>query len=133
MHLPLFLFILFAAQTACAQAVIFTTPEYPVDEPEPGVLVQILENVHTLEQSLFPALSESPAKAEQQARMRMKQPDWQEQEARLSRAYQALTDAHALGIQKVPAVVFNDKYVIYGTTDAWLAQQMVDTWRELQP
>ncbi|ECF1703740.1 TIGR03757 family integrating conjugative element protein [Salmonella enterica subsp. enterica] len=116
-----------------AQTVIYTTPAYPVTDPQPGVLVQVLENVHHLEQSLFPQLSDNPAQAEQQARIRMRQPDWREQEARLTRAYQALLDAQTVGIEKVPAVVFDDKSVVYGTTDAALAQQKLDAWRESQP
>ncbi|HAV1239768.1 TPA: DUF1525 domain-containing protein [Salmonella enterica] len=37
-----------------------------------------------------------------------------------------------MGIQKFPAVVFDDHYVVYGTTDVELAQQKRDAWREAQ-
>lgn len=123
----------FTSSGGLAQTVIYTTPAWPVTDPQPGVLVQTLENVHLLEQSLFPQLSDNPAQAEQQSRARMQQPGWREQEARLTRAYQALLDAHAAGIKKVPAVVFDDKYVVYGTTDAALAQRKFNAWREQQP
>lgn len=65
-----------------AQIVNATTPKYPVDNPEPGILVQILENVHSQEQSLFLALSERPVKAEQQNWIQMKLPDWSVQNAK---------------------------------------------------
>ncbi|WP_191091696.1 TIGR03757 family integrating conjugative element protein [Affinibrenneria salicis] len=101
--------------------------------PQPDTVVQILEDVQNREQTLFPNLYTSPEQAERQALLRMQQPDWQEKEARLTRAYQALMDAWSLGISKVPAVVFEDKYVVYGTTDIGLARQKLEAWRERQP
>lgn len=137
MRLRIHLFFMLAAalmtSDALARTVIYTTPEFPVTDPQPGVLVQLLENVQILEQSLFPVLSDNPVMAEQQAKQRMQQPDWQAQEAHLSRAYQALLDARMLNIEKVPAVVFDDKLVVYGTTDIALAQQKLETWQEQQP
>ncbi|EEM8096034.1 TIGR03757 family integrating conjugative element protein [Salmonella enterica] len=123
----------FSSSGGLAQTVVYTTPQYPVAEPQSGVLVQILENVHSLEQSLFPVLSDNPVVAEQQAKQRMQQPDWQAQEAHLSRAYQALLDARMLNIAKIPAVVFDDKFVVYGTADVALAQQKLEAWREQRP
>ena len=115
-----------------AQTVIYTTARYSVENPEPGVVIQVLEDIHSLEQSLFPALSQHPEQAEQRARERMKQPDWREQEARLTRAYQSLLDAYALRIEKVPAVVLDERYVVYGTTDIRVAEKKRDTWLETQ-
>ncbi|MBW5995210.1 conjugal transfer protein TraG [Klebsiella michiganensis] len=86
-HLFFMLSAALVASGALAQAVVYTTPELPVADPQPGVLVQILENDQVLEQSLFPVLSDNPAVAEHQAKQRMQQPDWQLQEARLNRAY----------------------------------------------
>ncbi|ECU9386564.1 TIGR03757 family integrating conjugative element protein [Salmonella enterica subsp. enterica serovar Newport] len=115
-----------------AQTVIYTTAHYPVKDLPPGVVVQTLEEVSELEQAAFPALSPDPKQAERQARLRMQQPDWKTQEAHLTRAYQALLDAYTLGLEKVPAVVFDDRYVVYGTTELALAQQKLDAWRESQ-
>ncbi|MDN8600317.1 TIGR03757 family integrating conjugative element protein [Citrobacter sp. S2-9] len=126
-----FLLLIFSA-TSPAQTVIYTTSRYPVVNPQPGVPVQILEDVSQLEQVLFPTLSQNPQQAEQQARLRMQQPDWRTQEARLTRAYQALLDAYTLGIEKVPAVVFDERDVVYGTSDVALAQKKRDAWRESQ-
>lgn len=136
MRLPFSVTTLLCASTvpvALAQTVIYTTPAYPVTDPQPGELIQVLENIPFLEQSLLPALSDNPARAEQQAKHAMQQPDWQIQEARLTRAWQALLDAYTLDVKKIPAVVFDNKYVIYGTTDVRRAQQVIDTWREQQP
>ncbi|HCT3090278.1 TPA: TIGR03757 family integrating conjugative element protein [Salmonella enterica subsp. diarizonae serovar 61:l,v:z35] len=129
----LFPFLFLTSVPVPAQTVIFTTARYPVENQEPGVVIQVLEDIHSLEQSLFPALSQHPEQAEQQAREQMKQPDWREQEARLTRAYQSLLDAYALGVEKVPAVVLDEKYVVYGTTDIRVAEKKRDTWQETQP
>lgn len=129
----LFHFLFLTSVSVPAQTVIYTTARYPVENPEPGVVIQVLEDIHSLEQSLFPALSQHPERAEQQAREQMKQPDWREQEARLTRAYQSLLDAYALGVEKVPAVVLDERYVVYGTTDIRAAEKKRDTWQETQP
>ena len=126
-----FLLLLFSS-LSLAQAVVYTTANYQVAHLQPGVVIRILEDVNQLEQVAFPVLSQNPQQAEQQARIRMQQPDWKEQEAHLTRACQALLDAYTLGIEKVPAVVFDDIYVVYGTTDVVLAQQKLDDWREQQ-
>ncbi|HCR1139909.1 TPA: TIGR03757 family integrating conjugative element protein [Klebsiella aerogenes] len=127
------LYLLFTSTPTLAQTVIYTTARWPVVQPDPGVEVQRLENVDTLSQSVFPSLSANPAKAQAQARLRMQQPDWHTQEARLTRAYQALLDARTVGISKVPAVVFDGQFVVYGTTDVALARQKLAEWRERHP
>lgn len=125
--------LLFASTAARAEVVVYTTPDHPVLNPDPGVVVQVLEDVKLLEQQLFPLLSDIPADAERQARARLLEPDWKTQEAHLTRVYQALLDAHTTGITKVPAVVFDNRYVVYGTTDISLAQTTLDAWREQRP
>ncbi|WMY72466.1 TIGR03757 family integrating conjugative element protein [Buttiauxella selenatireducens] len=123
----------FVATSVFAQAVVYTTKRWPVEHPEPGVVVQVLEEVVLLEKGLFPSLSDNTQEAEKQAQLRMQQPDWHEQEARLTHAYQALLEARAVGIAKIPAVVFDDRFVVYGTTDVALAQQLRDAWQAQQP
>lgn len=129
----LFPFLFLPSALVSAQTVIYTTARYPVENPEPGVVIQILEDIHSLEQSLFPTLSQHPEQAELQARERMQQTDWREQETRLTRAYQSLLDAYTLGVEKVPAVVLDEKYVVYGTTNIRVAEEKRDTWLEMQP
>lgn len=116
-----------------AQTVVYTTAAHLVATPEPGVLVYQLDDVDKLEATLFPRLSDNPGEAEQQARRIMQQPDWKTREAELTSAYQALTDAWSLGLTKVPAVVFDNRYVVYGTTDITQAAALLDKWRETQP
>ncbi|USB67181.1 TIGR03757 family integrating conjugative element protein [Klebsiella pneumoniae] len=132
-HLLFMLITILAVPAAMSRTVIYTTAKYPVTAPQPGEQVQLLEDIRVLEQMLFPALSGTPAQAERDAKQRMQHRDWQVQEARLTRAYQVLLDAYMTGIQKLPAVVFDDKYVVYGTTDVTQARQKLEVWREQQP
>lgn len=128
---PLILF--FTSQATNAQTAIYTTSHNPVRNVEPGVLVFVLDEAPRLEQSLFPALSGNAEQAEQQVQQIMAEPNWREKEARLTAAYQTLSNAWSLGITKTPAVVLDNQYVVYGTTDTTLAQQKLDHWREQQP
>lgn len=127
------LVLVFTTSSVLAQAVIYTTADHPVQESEPGVVVLVLEDVAELERSLFPSLSDDPLQAEQQARLRMQQPDWKAQEARLTRAYQAQMDARAAGVTRLPAVVFDNQSVVYGTTDVVLARKIRDAGQEAKP
>lgn len=128
------LLLLFAtAPTALAQTVIYTTAQHPVKTPEQGVLVFRLDEASQLEQSLFPHLSDNLEQAEQQARRIMQHPGWQTHEAQFTFAYQTLIAAWSAGIAKTPAIVFDDRYVVYGTTDIALAQQLLSKWREKRP
>ncbi|MCX8984243.1 TIGR03757 family integrating conjugative element protein [Citrobacter portucalensis] len=132
-YLFLLLLPFLIAPAALAQTEIYTTVQHPVKTAEPGVLVYQVDEVEQLEQSLFPRLSDNPQQAEKQARHIMQQPDWKTQEAQLTGAYQSLITAWSVGIAKTPAVVFDNRYVVYGTTDIALAQQLLEKWQEQQP
>ena len=46
------------------------------------------------------------------------------------RSVLTLTHAWSLGLEKYPAVVFDDKWVVYGTTDTGVATQRLSAWKE---
>lgn len=51
----------------------------------------------------------------------------------LATAYQDIVDAWALGIQKIPAVIVDRKYVIYGERDVSYAVSLINAYRRVQP
>ncbi|QTL39112.1 TIGR03757 family integrating conjugative element protein [Xenorhabdus budapestensis] len=59
----------------------------------------------------------------------LQSPEWREKERDMVTAYQGITGAWELGIKKYPAVVIDDRYVVYGSTDINHAQTLVDTYR----
>lgn len=52
---------------------------------------------------------------------------------RLREAYQGVVDARSLGIAKIPAVVVDRRYVIYGDPDAVRATARIETYRSARP
>ncbi|HEP9542705.1 TPA: DUF1525 domain-containing protein, partial [Pseudomonas aeruginosa] len=51
----------------------------------------------------------------------------------LASAYQGVADAWGLGVAKVPAVVVDRRYVIYGEPDVALALSRIARYRREQP
>lgn len=54
-------------------------------------------------------------------------------EHRLREAYQGVTDAWSLGITKIPAVVVDGRYVIYGEADVERALARIEEYRRTSP
>ncbi|WP_232625509.1 TIGR03757 family integrating conjugative element protein [Pectobacterium parmentieri] len=66
------------------------------------------------------AFGEFPASMEQaaaQAQAVMRSPQWQQHEDDLQTAYRGVVHAWEIGVQKYPAVVFDERDVVYGTAD----------------
>ena len=52
---------------------------------------------------------------------------------RLARAYQDVTDAWSLGITTLPAIVVDQRYVVYGEPDVAKAIARIEAYRRTQP
>lgn len=52
---------------------------------------------------------------------------------RIGTAYQGIADAWSLGVTKVPAIVVDRRYVVYGETDVARAVARIDQYRRTQP
>lgn len=50
----------------------------------------------------------------------------------LATAYQGVTDAWSLGVTKIPAVVVDRRYVIYGVPDVNRAVSLIEEYRSKQ-
>ena len=48
-------------------------------------------------------------------------------------AYQGVTDAWSLGITSIPAVIVDQRYVVYGVSDLGQALARIERYREEQP
>ena len=135
MKIPLCsLAILFLTAGAHAGTVIYTDHAHPVTgEVSPDVTVTELDAPDRLQSQLFGTLSTNPAQAEQQARAVIASPSFRQGQQALAASYAGVAHAWSLGLEKVPAVVFDDKWVVYGTTDVAAAQAKLSAWREKQP
>ncbi|HGM9972055.1 TPA: TIGR03757 family integrating conjugative element protein, partial [Proteus mirabilis] len=59
-------------------------------------------------------------------------PAWQAREAALRQAYQGVIQAWELGVTRLPAVVVDAQWVVYGTTDIEQAVTQIQQYREQQ-
>ncbi|HCF4814942.1 TPA: TIGR03757 family integrating conjugative element protein, partial [Pseudomonas aeruginosa] len=79
---------------------------------------------------IFGQLSADPVLAEQRARAVISSPNFRQQQQQLAEAYAGVTHAWSLGLEKYPAVVFDDVFVVYGTTDVNEATRQLAAWKE---
>lgn len=82
-----------------------------------------------IEVELSSRLSSDPREAQIQAQERL-QGDAQ---LRLVRAYQDVAEARRLGVAKIPAVVVDGRYVVYGEPEVARAVERIEQWRRAQP
>ncbi|MER2046512.1 MAG: TIGR03757 family integrating conjugative element protein [Pantoea agglomerans] len=135
MKIPLCsLAVLFLTAGAHAGTVIYTDHAHPVSgELSPDVTVTELDAPDRLQSQLFGQLSVNPGQAEQQARAVIASPAFRQNQQALAASYAGVAHAWSLGLEKYPAVVFDDKWVVYGTTDVAAARAKLNAWREKQP
>ncbi|MGX9258016.1 TIGR03757 family integrating conjugative element protein [Pantoea ananatis] len=135
MKIPLCsLAVLFLTAGAHAGTVIYTDHAHPVTgELSPDVTVTELDAPDRLQAQLFGPLSADPSQAEQQVRAVIASPAFSQNQQALAASYAGVAHAWSLGLEKYPAVVFDDKWVVYGTTDVAAARAKLDAWREKKP
>ena len=112
---------------------VYTDDRHPVLVPA-GLAAQVvkLDEAQRLQTALSANLPADQAQAAAIVRQRLSQSgaSWQ---ARMQQAYQGVADAWAMGIKKVPAVVVNRRYVVYGEADVNKALQRIDQYRRAHP
>ncbi|ERK11950.1 hypothetical protein L580_4221 [Serratia fonticola AU-P3(3)] len=111
-----------AAVSVQAATVVYTDSQHPPAGLGSGHHVVYLDAPETVQREVFGALSADPRKAEQLAHAVLQSPDWQQKEQQIVQAYQGVIQAYGIGLNKYPAVVFDDRYVVYGTADVALAE-----------
>ena len=84
----------------------------------------LLDGPEQLQARFFGALPADAAEAEARVRARMQSPEWGAMQAELAERYREVAYAWSLGVKKYPAVVFDDREVVYGTTDVAEAAQL---------
>ncbi|ENS2154613.1 TIGR03757 family integrating conjugative element protein [Escherichia coli] len=95
----------------------------PVNLP-PEVQVVLLDGPQQLQDAFFGPLPADPEAAEAVVRAYMQSPEWTSVQADLAERYRQVTRAWSLGLKKYPAVVFDDREVVYGTTDVAQAERL---------
>jgi integrating conjugative element protein (TIGR03757 family) len=119
-----------AANTTAANICVVTDGGHPVTHAS-GARVIELDAPSRLEDRLSAQLPADPAQARAIVRWRLRSGGAALQQ-RFADAYQGVTYAWSLGITKIPAVVINGRYVVYGVSDVNRAVAMIDAYRKEQ-
>ncbi|MBI6856089.1 TIGR03757 family integrating conjugative element protein [Pseudomonas cichorii] len=116
---------------AFADTWVVTDSNHPV-QTRLGVRVILLDDTQRLQDKLSEGLPADPRQAMAIVRQRMQSQDGQRLQKDLAAAQQGLTDSWSLGIARIPAVIVDRQYVIYGETDVSKAEQRIARYRESQ-
>ena len=119
-----------AANAPAADIWVFTDHQHPVVAGA-GVRVIELDAPGRLASELGANLPADPRKAAALFQQRLATVG-AELRQRLITAYQGITDAWSLGITKIPAVVVDQKFVIYGEPDVERAVAQIERYRSAQ-
>lgn len=122
---------LFLSTGVSASTVIYTDKLHAVTiNPDSEVSVIALDAPERAQAIIFGELSADPFLAEQRARAVIASPDFRQRQQQLAEAYAGVTRAWSIGLEKYPAVVFDDRFVVYGTTDVNEAARRFAAWKE---
>ncbi|CAK7008303.1 TIGR03757 family integrating conjugative element protein [Saezia sanguinis] len=108
------------------QILVFTDTQHPVFSVPDQTHVYELDQVGQIEESLFDGLDTHKSDPAELVKARLT-PQTHHQ---LAQAYQGIVDAWTLGIQKIPAVVVDRQYVIYGEPDVGKAISRIQIYQE---
>lgn len=119
--LPLVLILL--ASPTFAAITVFTTVNHPAINTDANTRVIFLDAPDRQQDAILGQFNSDPALAAQEARNGLQQMSV-EQQQQIVEAWRGVIAAWKLGIEKYPAVVFDDVDVVYGTTDVDLASNI---------
>lgn len=108
---------------------IVTDRQHPVRAIPHARMIE-LDASTRIEATLSQGLPANPQEAAAAVRERLLSRTTTEQ---LAAAYQGLTDAWHVGITTIPAVVVDQRYVVYGDADAAHAVARIQAYREAHP
>jgi integrating conjugative element protein (TIGR03757 family) len=110
---------------------VFTDRNHLITVPA-GVRMIALDAPARIESELAVDLPADPAQAAAIVQRRLKDGGAALQR-RLADAYQGVTDAWSLGITKIPAIVVDRRYVVYGERDVARALAHIEAYRRARP
>ena len=114
-----------------ADVLVVTDSRRPVQAPA-GTRVIELDQAGRIEAELSAGLPADSARAAAIVQQRLRD-GGQDLQRRIARAYQDVADAWGLGIAKLPAVVVDRRYVVYGDADVSRAVARIETHRKAKP
>ncbi|MFU5001147.1 TIGR03757 family integrating conjugative element protein [Pseudomonas paraeruginosa] len=123
---PLAVGLLLVLLTGASQAEtwVITDQAHPVTATGSS-RVLLLDAQQHLEEQLTDALSKDPQQAQAAFQQLLQSPEGRRLQAELVKAQQDVADAWSLGVEKIPAVVVDRQYVVYGEPDVPRALELI--------
>ena len=121
----------FSPATFAADVVVVTDSRHPVKTMGGERLIE-LDEAPRIEAALSAELPADPEQAATIVKRRLSDGGVGLQR-RIASAYQGVTDAWSLGITSLPAVVVDQRYVVYGEPDVARAVARIEQHRRAQP
>jgi len=131
-HLISCLLLMLLAGNASAQVWVITDSQHPVTGSASAQRVIQLDAAQQAETELSANLPDDPQRATELVQQRLNQ-GGQALQQRLREAYQGITDAWSMGITTLPAVVVDERYVVYGELDLDKALARIAQYRKENP
>ena len=121
----------FSPVTFAADVVVVTDGHHPVKTMGGERLIE-LDEAPRIEAELSANLPTDPDQATALVKRRLTQ-GGTDLQRRIATAYQGVTDAWSLGITTIPAVVVDQRYVVYGESDVARAIARIEQHRRTEP
>ncbi|AFM64674.1 TPA: TIGR03757 family integrating conjugative element protein [Pseudomonas aeruginosa] len=121
----------FSPATFAADVVVVTDSRHPVKTAGGERLIE-LDEAPRIEAELSADLPADPERAAAIVRQRLNQ-GGTDLQRRIGTAYQGVADAWSLGVAAIPAVVVDQRYVVYGEPDVARAVSRIEQYRRTQP
>ena len=125
------LLCLLSQGASAADVLVVTDSRHPVQSAS-GARVIELDLPERIEAELAAGLPADPGSAAALVQQRLRE-GGQDLQRRIGRAYQDVAEAWGLGVAKVPAVVVDRRYLVYGESDVARAAARIETYRRTQP
>ncbi|EMY8159246.1 TIGR03757 family integrating conjugative element protein [Pseudomonas monteilii] len=124
--------LLLAGNVAAAEIWIVTDTRHPVAGAQAADRVIQLDAAQTIEADLSAGLPTDPQQAAALIQRRLNDGGRGLQQ-RIREAYQGVADAWSLGITSIPAVIVDQRYVVYGVNNLDQALARIERQRGAQP
>ena len=124
-HWVLSLAFLFSPTLTQAETWVITDKSHSVFTPAVTRVI-LLDRQQELETELTSTLPPDPQQAAAIIQTRLNSPSGKRLQSDLAKAQQDLTDAWSMGIEKIPAVVVDRRYVVYGEPDVAKALKLIN-------
>lgn len=109
-----------------AEITVVATSQIQLQSVPDHASVILLDEPELIEDQMSEGLPPHPAQAMQILKTRMQSREWQQLQLQLRKAAEGVASAWSMGVAKVPAVVVDRKYVVYGQPDVAAALKHIE-------